>query len=213
MSDPVILTIGFIAQALFASRIIVQWIKSEKSGSVASPVAFWLLSLMASFLMLTYGILRKDFVIFLGQVLSYFIYIRNLQFKNTWTRIPLVLRLLFIVFPLATGVFLLSSGSHGLAQILSNPEIPISLLVWGSIGQIIFTLRFLYQWIQSEKIKQSILPLGFWVISAVGSIIVLSYAFYRMDPVLLLGQAVGLTIYLRNIFLHKRSSLIGITES
>jgi len=147
MSDPVILTIGFIAQALFASRIIVQWIKSEKSGSVASPVAFWLLSLMASFLMLTYGILRKDFVIFLGQVLSYFIYIRNLQFKNTWTRIPLVLRLLFIVFPLATGVFLLSSGSHGLAQILSNPEIPISLLVWGSIGQIIFTLRFLYQWI------------------------------------------------------------------
>ena len=88
MSDWIIYSIGFLAQILFSSRLIVQWVTSEKQKQVATPVLFWSLSLIASFLLFIYGYLRDDFAIMLGQSLTYFIYIRNLQLQNQWTKLP-----------------------------------------------------------------------------------------------------------------------------
>jgi len=67
----------------------------------------------------------------------------------------------------------------------------------------VFTLRFVYQWIYSERKKESTLPLGFWVISLIGSSLILSYAIIRKDPVLLAGHLFGAVVYIRNIFLHR----------
>ena len=86
MSDWLIYTIGFIAQILFSSRLVVQWITSEKQRKVITPTLFWTLSLIASFLLFIYGYLRDDFAIMLGQTLTYFIYIRNLQLQNEWQK-------------------------------------------------------------------------------------------------------------------------------
>lgn len=68
-------------------------------------------------------------------------------------------------------------------------------------GQLMFTARFLVQWIASERARRSVVPLAFWYLSFGGGLILLLYALYRKDPVFILGQATGLFIYLRNLWL------------
>ncbi len=77
-------------------------------------------------------------------------------------------------------------------------------LIIGFAGQLMFAARFLYQWLASEKARRSIIPVGFWIFSILGSILLLSYAIYRKDPVFILGQSTGLFIYTRNLQLIYR---------
>ena len=74
----------------------------------------------------------------------------------------------------------------------------------GLFGQLLFSCRFLVQWITSEKMKKSVIPVAFWYLSIGGSMTLLSYAIYRTDPVFILGQAGGLIIYMRNLVLIHR---------
>lgn len=76
----------------------------------------------------------------------------------------------------------------------------------GFFGQAMFSMRFLVQWIASEKRKQSVVPLAFWYFSIAGGLILFSYALYRLDPVFILGQGLGLFIYGRNLWLIHRHS-------
>jgi len=73
-------------------------------------------------------------------------------------------------------------------------------LVIGFLGQAFFFMRFVVQWIASEKARKSIIPSAFWFFSIGGGIVLLIYAIYREDPVFIAGQALGLVIYSRNIF-------------
>lgn len=78
-------------------------------------------------------------------------------------------------------------------------------LVVGFCGQALFGSRFLIQWIASEKQKRSVIPLAFWYCSILGGLVLFSYALYRMDPVFIVGQALGVLIYGRNLyFIHRR---------
>lgn len=82
-------------------------------------------------------------------------------------------------------------------------------VVIGLGGQLLFTARFLVQWIASERAGRSIMPMAFWYFSIAGGLILLAYAIYRKDPVFILGQSTGLFIYLRNLWLirgEKRSA-------
>jgi lipid-A-disaccharide synthase-like uncharacterized protein len=74
-------------------------------------------------------------------------------------------------------------------------------IILGLVGQGIFAARFLVQWIVSEKKKESHIPLAFWYLSLAGSMILLSYAIYRRDPVFILGQTTGFIVYIRNLML------------
>lgn len=74
----------------------------------------------------------------------------------------------------------------------------------GFLGQALFSMRFLVQWLQSEKERRSVLPVAFWYFSILGGITLLSYALYRQDPVFITGQAMGLFIYGRNLHLILR---------
>jgi len=71
----------------------------------------------------------------------------------------------------------------------------------GLVGQIMFTARFLVQWLASEKQRRSVIPVAFWYFSLGGGLILFSYAVYRRDPVFILGQSTGLIIYIRNLWL------------
>ena len=76
-------------------------------------------------------------------------------------------------------------------------------LLWLAVGfgaQLMFTMRFLIQWIASERARASIVPEAFWYFSFCGGLMLLIYAIHRMDPVFILGQAMGLFIYTRNIY-------------
>ena len=75
--------------------------------------------------------------------------------------------------------------------------------VWlgvGFLGQAMFSMRFLVQWLQSERQRRSIIPVAFWYFSILGGITLLAYAIWRQDPVFILGQAAGLVIYARNLY-------------
>ena len=196
-----VFAVGFTAQLLFAARMIVQWVKSEKAGKPLSPVIFWQLSILGSLVFLLYGILRHDFAIVLGQTLVYFIYIRNLHLKEQWRPIHLIFRIFVIVAPFITVVYLLFDLHGNFSSLLKNEDISLPLLIWGSVGQLIFTLRFYVQWIDSESKNESVLTRRFWLVSLVGSIMIIIYAVFRFDPVLFLGQSTGLVIYLRNLLL------------
>lgn len=80
-------------------------------------------------------------------------------------------------------------------------------VVIGMIGQGVFFMRFVIQWIVSEKKRESVIPVEFWYLSIVGSLIVLAYAVYRKDPVFILGQCVGFIVYTRNLYLIYRKKL------
>ncbi len=80
---------------------------------------------------------------------------------------------------------------------------PIWLAI-GFAGQALFSARFLIQWVMSEKVGRSIIPLGFWIFSVLGGVTLLAYAIHRMDPVIIAGQAGGLVVYARNLWLIYR---------
>jgi lipid-A-disaccharide synthase-like uncharacterized protein len=72
--------LGFVAQALFTARFLVQWIASERAGKSVIPLAFWLFSIGGGLLLLVYALYRRDPVFIAGQVFGTFIYLRNLYF-------------------------------------------------------------------------------------------------------------------------------------
>lgn len=94
---------------------------------------------------------------------------------------------------------------------------PVEELVWITIGltaQLMFSLRFIVQWIATEKARASIIPETFWYFSFAGGVLLLAYAVYRLDPVFMLGQATGLVIYSRNIyFIWSRKRTIASIET
>ena len=74
----------------------------------------------------------------------------------------------------------------------------------GLVGQAIFSARFIVQWIVSERRKRSVIPMSFWFLSMAGSLVLLAYAIHRKDPVFILGQAFGMLVYSRNLWLIVR---------
>ncbi|MFT7071054.1 lipid-A-disaccharide synthase N-terminal domain-containing protein [Patiriisocius sp. Uisw_017] len=206
MSAWLIYTIGFVAQILFSGRLVLQWALSEKSKKIVTPSLFWKLSLFASFLLFVYGYLRDDFAIMLGQTLTYYIYIRNLQLQGEWQKLFKPLQWLLLIFPAIIIFYGYNNGEYDAVKLFQNEAIPLWLLWLGVIGQVVFTLRFIYQWIYSEKTKISQLPLGFWALSVMGAVLILTYAIIRKDPVLLVGHGAGIFIYTRNIFIGNKQN-------
>ncbi len=83
-------------------------------------------------------------------------------------------------------------------------------ILLGFVAQAFFTMRFLVQWIASERAKRSVVPIAFWFFSLGGGALLLLYAIKRQDPVFIAGQGLGLIIYIRNLWLianEKRSSM------
>jgi lipid-A-disaccharide synthase-like uncharacterized protein len=72
-------------------------------------------------------------------------------------------------------------------------------LAVGLTGQIMFSMRWVLQWLASEKVRASVVPATFWYYSLVGGLMVLAYGIYRVEPVIILGQ-LGVLVYARNIY-------------
>ena len=202
-----IFALGFLAQGLFSARMIVQWAISEKHKKVTSPTIYWVLSLIASLLFFIYGWLRQDFAIMLGQVISYYIYMWNLRAKGIWSSMGRIVRYpllsVLMLLPVA-GICFMVFHESAVDRLFLNEGIPLWLIVFGSIGQIIFTFRFIYQYLYSRKRGESLLPAGFWIISLAGSAVIVAYAIIRHDWVLIIGQSVGFFTYSRNLYLAIR---------
>lgn len=79
------------------------------------------------------------------------------------------------------------------------------VLVLGFGGQAMFSLRFVIQWLASERARRSTIPVAFWYFSLAGGAMLFAYAAYRKDPVFVLGQGLGLVVYLRNLWLIRHA--------
>ena len=93
-------------------------------------------------------------------------------------------------------------------DILANP-----MGMLGMLGQVLFFSRFLVQWLASEKKGKSTIPHSFWYLSIGGGALLLLYAIWRKDPVITLGQAVGLFVYVRNLMLIQRHKAVHAAPS
>lgn len=207
-TSPWIFALGFLAQGLFAARMLVQWVLSEKARKVVNPTVFWILSLIASLLFFIYGWLRHDFALMLGQVIGYCAYVWNLDAKGVWRPLgawrPVATALLLAVPAAAIGI--VAAHWAEVREILfHNDAIPRWLLILGVVGQTIFSLRFLYQLFYSASRRESLLPKGFWLISLTGAVLILTYGILRRDPVVILAQSFGLVTYIRNLMLIRRN--------
>ena len=81
--------------------------------------------------------------------------------------------------------------------------------VVGFVGQGVFTARFLVQWVASEKKRDSVVPVAFWWLSLVGGLNLLVYAIHREDPVFIVGQSMGMVVYIRNLMLVSKRKRRG----
>jgi lipid-A-disaccharide synthase-like uncharacterized protein len=86
------------------------------------------------------------------------------------------------------------------------------MLILGYTAQCLFAGRFAIQWAVSERKGRSVVPLAFWLLSLAGGVLMLGYAVLRRDQVFIVGQAAGLAVYLRNLFLIRRQSLRDARE-
>lgn len=192
--------IGFSAQIFYTGRVLVQWYLSEKHHRVESPGAFWVLSIIGSMILFVYGILRQDFSIIFGELLSYYIYMWNIRAKGLYKRVPRIVPVLQALLPVVACA-LLFKDIPGFAQnFLRNEDVPLKLLILGTAGQFIYKMRFVYQWIYSVRRKESVLPLAFWIIAVTGSLLIIIYGIIRHDWVLVLGQF-GIIASIRNIII------------
>ena len=196
-----IYAIGFLAQLFFSARIVIQWVLSERAHRIVSPSAYWICSLAGSWLLFLYGWLREDFAIILGQLISYYVYLWNLNIKGIYGKIPRLARFVLVATPVAALAAIAGHADAFVDSFLRNEQVPLALLVFGSLGQAVFSLRIVYQWIYSARHGESSLPIGFWVMSLAGSAMIVCYGVARLDPVLILGQSVGFGAYARNLFI------------
>ena len=114
----IVYSIGFAAQFFFAGRTIFQWLDSESKQKVTSPSAYWGLSVIAAWLMFVYGVLRDDFSIILGQFISYFVYLWNLDAKGVWKKLSILLKALLLATPAVALVLLLHDAFQKPLQFL-----------------------------------------------------------------------------------------------
>ena len=136
--------------------------------------------------------------------ISIYIYLWNLDNKKILGRLHFIIRVILIVTPVVAAAFMLKDIPAFVDNFFFNENVSFGLVLYGSAGQIIFTLRFIYQWFYSVRRHQSFLPRGFWIISLIGSGLIISYGIFRHDPVLILGQSFGFVAYTRNLMIGRK---------
>ncbi len=185
----VVYGIGFLAQLCFSARLITQWFLSEKANKVKTPTIFWQLSLLGAILFFIYGYMRKDLSIMIGQALIYYFYFRNLQLQNQWKPSNVFFKAAVILSPIVIAAYLIFFSSLDWGRLFTGDNIAVWLVILGTVGQIIYTGRFVYQWWYSEQRDKSSF----------------TYACFRTDPVLLSAHFFGGVVYIRNLFLIHKS--------
>jgi lipid-A-disaccharide synthase-like uncharacterized protein len=104
-------------------------------------------------------------------------------------------------------------GNDDPLALFRQSDLTDPIILMGGLGQLLLNFRYLYQWLYSERLKMSVLPLGFWIISIIASLFIVRYAIYvtptkTIDPVLLVAQSLGMVVYVRNIMIHYKSRTV-----
>lgn len=214
--------LGFIAQLAFGLRFLVQWIESEKAGKSIVKPSFWRLSFLGNLFLAIHGFVQAQFFICLIQSCNAVISWRNLNLRYPLDKqaslrsvffllfgvtISLVISFYFIV-PEITGQMDWFRVPVAPWNAESTGTISIAWHIVGFIGYFLFSSRFWVQWWVAEKMHESVLNPAFWWISLSGAFLSIIYFARIGDAVNLVGPAIGLLPYLRNIMLIEKNKTV-----
>ena len=189
---------GWVGDACFFSRFLIQWIASERARRSVSPRVFWRISVVGCALLAVYTLARGEYVLLAGSLINGVIAARNLQLGGEPRRLrrgpTALLGISAIALTVAAGIAM--PGEEG-------P--PLRWLLVVMVGQALWSSRFVVQWWASERRGESHFPIEFWWISLIGNGLLLSYALHRRDPILVAGVAIGPFVQVRNLILSYRA--------
>lgn len=197
--------IGFSAQFFYTGRSIIQWYLTEKKGRIESPALFWIFSMIGSSILFCYGWLRRDVTILIGEYLSYYIYMWNINAKGLYKKVPSALPLVQGFIPVVLAAFLVIYRHDFHNSFILNEFMPFWLMLLGLSGQLVYKSRFIIQWLYCHRKGESLLPLPFWYCAFAGSVLLIIYGMIRHDWVLIAGQ-VGIIPTVRNIMIGLRKN-------
>lgn len=206
--------IGGVAAIIFYGRFYLQWYSSERLGRSVVPVGFWYMSCIGSLMLFSYGVYTHSAVGTLSHCFNIFIYVRNLvhvwRKNGTLSRqrsvlvhgLALAVMLVAVVLLAVTWGQVLSNTKSGSESEAARTWLWIGI---GVAGQGLFACRFLIQWITSERKKESVIPVAFWYLSIVASLLMLASFIQLGEFIFGLGILLTLPIYTRNLWMiHRR---------
>lgn len=212
-SEGIWVAVGLGGAFIFYGRFYVQWIASEIRKRSVVPVAFWYMSATGSILLLSYAVYSQSPVGALGQSFNMVIYGRNLihirrekgkltktgsNLLHAWVGTVATVAVLF-----AAWTWLREWKVTGGVSAQGAAATWMWLMV-GLAGQALFALRFLVQWLATERAHKSVIPKAFWYISTAAATLMLASFLQRAEWIFAGGVASTLLIYLRNIhFIHQ----------
>ena len=129
----------------------------------------------------------------------------NISILGLYKKIPRFLIALQAVFPVIIIALIIKDFPTFVQDFLHNRQVPTGLLIYGVIGQFVYEMRSLYQLIYSVKRRQSILPLGHWILAVAGSLMIITYGVIRHDWVLAIGQF-SIFFSIRNLMISAAAS-------
>ncbi|MCX8063695.1 MAG: lipid-A-disaccharide synthase N-terminal domain-containing protein [Candidatus Hydrogenedentes bacterium] len=199
---------GVTGAVIFFGRFYVQWFWSEKLGRSVIPIIFWYMSVMGSLLLLAYGTYILSPVGVVSYGFNLLVYIRNLihiwrrNGKLTPLRYYLGHALIIIGFTIACGVvayvwYFKVFHIRGMER--KEAVIHTFWILLGLIGQFLFALRFLIQWLVTELRQKSVIPPIFWYLSISASLLQMVSYYQQAEYLYAIGLATTLLIYIRNI--------------
>ena len=204
--------IGAIGQVCFFSRVMVQWLVSEKERRSANPGLFWWLSLGASVLLSVATVGLEEWILLPGYFVNGAVYVRNLTLgsERVASKAREAQRSRLGPVPAAIVGLALSALliAWGLFHSDSERHIATGWIVAGVTGQAIWSTRFILQWWLSERAGFSHFPLSFWWLSLFGSMLNLAYTLQLETPIFWIGFVTAWFVPLRNLMLeyrHRRS--------
>lgn len=212
---PLWTALGIAGGLIFYGRFYVQWIVSEINKRSIMPIAFWYMSSCGSLMLLAYAVASQSPLGALGQNVNIVIYARNLA--HIWRergRLTKTLNLLLhgtvvLIAVLAlTFVAFTWYREYGISHTVSAEEATAtwSWLAVGVLGQGLFAVRFLIQWIATERKRKSVIPTVFWQISIVAASLQCATFTQRGEWVFAAGTAATILIYGRNLWFIYRGS-------
>ena len=202
MDSPVwVYLLGLTGMAIYGVRIVVQWFISEKAHRVESPAIYWIMSSIGAVVLYIYGWLRNDFSIIFGETISYYIYMWNISIMGLYKKVPKVVVFIQALFPVVIIALIAQDIPTFVSTFLKNEAVPPSLLAFGMLAQFTYEIRSVYQLVYSMKHKESVLPLGHWMLAVIGSLMIIVYGMIRHDWVLVIGQF-AIIFSIRNIMIY-----------
>jgi lipid-A-disaccharide synthase-like uncharacterized protein len=207
--------VGVIGALIFYGRFYVQWIASELKKRSVVPVAFWYMSSCGSVMLLAFAVWSQSPLGALGQNINIVIYSRNLI--HIWRNDGrLTKRLHAFVHGAVALIAFAALGFAGLTwyreyEITQDPSFEGAAENWlwlgvGVAGQALFAIRFLIQWIATERKRESVIPTIFWHLSVVAATLQCVVFFQRSEWIFATGMATSIVIYCRNLwFIYSHS--------